>query len=311
MAEIVVSKKRKFGRIFRLTIGVPPNQVAIEDMYEPGVAARRISFDVQSALGSYTQGANIQIYNLDPEEVKKITSIKSPVTLQAGYKGVHGENPPVIFTGNVEYPNSQRSGLDIVTTLTCFAYRSTLSNTPELSYEEGISLSQVFSDLSLTDNEGNPLPYQIIGSSLQSVNLRDDFNSGSMSAQDILDFFAKNYGFSWWCDTITKQLIIIDQGEPLKKNEILLVNASTGLIKEPELNYDGLSFETSLEPSLRYRDIVRIEYPRGISQFSIGTDSANLRSIDSALVSINAIQHSGDSRGDDWKTTARGLWYTP
>lgn len=311
MAEIVVSKKEKWGRIFRLTIGKAPDQIVIEDLYTPETVnkARRISFDVTSALGSYTQGANIQIYNLDPAEVKIITSIKSPVTLQAGYWGVHGDAPPVVFTGNVEYPNSQRSGQDIITTLTCFAYKGTLSDVPGLSYEEGTPLSQVFSDLSLTDNEGNSIPYQIIGTDLQSEVLKDDYTSGSDSAQQILDYFAKNFNFSWWCDTITKQLIVIAQGSPLKQNQILLVNAGTGLMKEPQLNYDGLSFETSLESSLRYKDIVRIEYPRGISQFSIGTESSNLRELQSALVSVNGIQHSGDSREGDWKTTVRGLWY--
>lgn len=311
MAEVIVSKKEKWGRIFRLTIGVSPNQIVIEDLFTPETVnkARRISFDTSSALGSYSQGASIQIYNLDPSEVKIITSIKSPVTLQAGYQGVHGDKPPVIFTGNVEYPNSQRSGQDIVTTLTCFAYRSTLSDVPGLSYEQGTPLSQVFSDLSLTDNEGQSIPYQIIGSGLQSAVLKDDYTSGSDSAQKILDYFAKNFNFSWWCDTITKQLVIIEQGQPLKQNQILLVNAGTGLMKEPELNYDGLSFETSLEPSLRYKDIVRIEYPRGISQFSIGTESSKLREVRSALVSVNGISHSGDSREGDWKTTVRGLWY--
>lgn len=309
MRFTVISKKEKWGRIFRLAIGVPPNQVVIQDNFEPGVNARRISFDVNSALESYTQGANIQIYNLNPAEVKLITSIKSPVTLQAGYKGVHGDTPPVIFTGNVEYPNSQRSGLDIVTTLTCYAYRNTLSDVPGLSYKEGTALSQVFSDLSLLDNHGDKIPYQIIGPSLQAAVLKDDYNSGSDSAQKILDYFAQNFNYSWWCDTTTKQLIVVEQGQPLRKNQVLLVDASTGLMKEPELNYDGLSFETSLEPSLRYKDIVRIDYPRGISQFSIGTNSANLRDLQSALVSIQSIQHSGDSRGGDWKTSARGIWY--
>jgi len=310
MAEVPVSKKPKWGRIFRLTVGFPPNQVIIEDLFTPETVnkARRIFFNITANLESYIQNATIQVYNLDPAEVKLITQIKSPVILQAGYKDVHGNNPPVIYTGNVEYPNSQRAGLDIVTTLTCFSYRDSLSGIPQLSYESGTSLSQVFSDLSLVDNEGKPLPYSIIGDSLKSAVLKDDYTSGLQSAREVIDYFAVNFNFNWWCDIVTKQLMIVEKASPLKKNQILLVDASTGLMKEPELDYDGLTFETSLEPSLRYKDIVRIKYPRGISTFNIG-ENENLRALDSALIYITNVTHSGDSRGDEWKTSARGNWY--
>jgi len=311
MAEVVVSKKPKWGRIFRLTIGTPPNQIVIEDLFKPGIQARRISFDVMQAMGSYNQKGNIQVYNLSSKEVKLVTTIEVPVTLQAGYKDVHGENPPVIFTGNVNYSNSQRVGQDIVTTMTCFAYRKTLTSIPKLSYnyEAGVLLSQVFSDLSLTDDDGNKLPYQIIGDDLLSAVVRDDYNSGTDSSQKILDHFAINHNFVWWCDSITKQLIIVKQGEPLKKNRILLINAGTGLMKEPEITSTGLSFETNLEPTLRNRDIIRIQYPRGIATFSIGSEAAKYRELDSALNLVNSIHHSGDSRGDEWKTSVGGVWY--
>jgi hypothetical protein len=308
MTYRVVSSKPKFGRIFILTIGSGANQIVIKDLYETGVTARRVSFNITSALGDYTQGATIQIYNLSPEEVQRVTKVKLPVVLQAGYKEVHGDTPPVIYQGNAQYPNSQRSGTDIVTTLVCFAYRDELVSIPKLSFEQGTKLTTIFSALSIVDNTGKKIPYQIIGDNLKSVTIPDDYTSGSDNVQKVMNHFAVNYNFLWWCDTITKQLMIVEQGEPLQKNEVILVNSDTGLIKEPELTFNGIAFETSLEPTFRFQQRVQIEYPRGVADFQIETKSAYLREVKSALVALNQITHTGDTRGDEWKTSVQAIW---
>ena len=306
----VISKKPKFGRIFRLTVGIGPDKVIIEDLGDDP-RARRISFNITSALQSYTQGATFQIYNLSIEEVKKITAIKSPVVFQAGYREVHGDNPPVIYNGNIEYPNSTRVGTDIVTTLTCQAYRNSLSGPLPVSYEEGTPLTSIFEEVrgDILDPEGNVLPIEIIGAS-DFGNLTGDVNSGAMNKQEFLDYLAITYRFNWWCDLITKQLIIVPVGRALRENEISLVNADTGLIKSPEITPNGISFETMLEPTIRCKSLIQVEYENITSTFIIGSDINELRKVKSAIFTVTNISHSGDSRGDDWKTAVMGNWYS-
>jgi hypothetical protein len=306
----IINKKPKFGRIFRLTIGTGAEQVIIEDLGD-NPRARRLSFNITSALQSYTQGATFQIYNLSIEEIKRVTAIKSPVVFRAGYREVHGDNPPVIYNGNVEYPNSVRVGTDIVTTLTCYAYRNSLSGPLAVSYEEGTPLTSIFEEVrgDILDPQGNVLPIEIIGAS-ELGNIKGDINSGSMNKHDFLNDLAKTYRFNWWCDTITKQLIIVPVGRALRENEILLVNASTGLIKSPEINANGISFETMLEPCVRYKSLLQVEYENITSSFIIGTEINKLRDVKSAIISAVNISHTGDSRGDEWKSAVMGNWYS-
>lgn len=306
----IISKKPKFQRIYRLTIGVGPEQEIIEDL-GANPRAKRVSFAITSALQSYTQGATFQIYNLGIDVIKKITNIKSPVVFQAGYREVHGDNPPVIYNGNIQYPNSTRVGPDIVTTLTCHAYRDSLSGPLAVSYEEGTSITSILEEIrgDILDSEGNVLPIEIIGAS-ELGNIIDDVNSGSMNKQQFLDFLGKTYSFNWWCDTITKQFIIVPVGKALRENEILLVNSNTGLQGSPEITANGISFATMLEPSIRYMSLIQVEYENITSSFIIGTPINELRNVKSAIVKAVNISHTGDTRADDWKSTVMGNWFS-
>ncbi|MCK5602784.1 hypothetical protein KAR91_12965 [Candidatus Pacearchaeota archaeon] len=306
----IVSKKPKFQRIFRLTIGIGPDQVVIEDLGDDP-RSKRLTFAITSALQSYTQGATFQIYNLGIDTIKKISTIKSPVVFQAGYKEVHGDKPPVIYNGNVQYPNSLKVGTDIVTTLTCQAYRDSLSGPLAVSYEDGTAITSILEEVrgDILDPEGNVLPIEIIGAS-DLGNITDDLNSGSMNKQQFLDELGKNHGFNWWCDTITKQMIVVPVGKALRENEILIVNNDTGLMKSPEITANGITFETLLEPSIRYMSLIQVEYENITSSFIIGTDINELRNVRSAIIKAVNISHTGDSRSDDWKSTVMGNWFS-
>ena len=41
----------------------------------------------------------------------------------------------------------------------------------------------------------------------------------------------------------------------------------------------------------------------------IGTPINELRNVKSAIIKAVTISHSGDSRGDDWRSTVMGNWY--
>lgn len=305
----IISKKPKFNRIFRLTIGIGPDQVVIEDM-GGNPRARRVSFNIVSALANYIQRATFQIYNLSIAEIKKITAVKSPVVFQAGYSEIHGDNPPVIYNGSIQYPNSTRVGTDIVTTLTCYAYRDSLSGSLAVSYEEGTSIVSILEEFrgDIFDLKGNVLPIEIIGAESLG-NIESDLNSGSMNKLKFLDELGKNHNFNWWCDTVTKQFIVVPVGRALRENEILLINSSTGLQKSPEITANGISFETMLEPGIRYLSLIQVEYQNITSTFIIGTDINELRNVKSAIIKTVNIAHTGDSRGDEWKTSITGNWY--
>lgn len=306
----VISKKPKFNRIYRLIIGAPPNQVIIEDLGN-NPYARRVSFNITSVLQSFTQGATIQIYNMSIEEVKRTTQVKSPIIFQAGYREVHGDNPPVIYSGNIQYPNSQRVGTDIVTTLTCHSFRDSLKIPFSLSFEQGTPVSTVLQAIQgeIKDDEGNFVPIQIIGAE-DLGNIIDDFNSGSMNKQQALDMLALNHNFNWWCDTVTKQFIIVPVGRAIRENEILLVNSNTGLQKSPEINADGITFESMLEPDIRYMNLIQVEYTNSDSTFLIGTNINKIRDVSSAIIKAVKVSHQGDTRGNDWKTSCQGIWYS-
>lgn len=309
MSTRIISQDPKFNRIFRFTIGTGANTVTIEDLGE-NPRAKRISFNITSVLQSYTQGATFQIYNLAPDTISNILTIKSPVVFQAGYRTIHEDLPPVIYNGNIQYGNSVRVGPDIVTTLTCHAYRDSLGTAFPVSYEAGIAVTTILQEIQgdIKDPQGNTLPLQIIdGTSLG--NIADDFTSATMSKLQVLDYLAMNHSFNWWADTVTKQLIIVPVGRALREDEILLINSKTGLIGSPEISANGITFRTLLEPDIRYMSVIQVEYARAVGQFIIGEPINKLRELKTAKITAVTVSHTGDTRGDEWTTECTGNWF--
>ena len=77
-----------------------------------------------------------------------------------------------------------------------------------------------------------------------------------------------------------------------------------------KINANGITFETLLEPSIRYMSLIQVEYENITSSFIIGTPINKLRDVKSAIIKAVTISHSGDTRADDWKSTVMGNWYS-
>lgn len=64
------------------------------------------------------QGTTIEIYNLT-EENQRFISTEDTVLLKAGYRSIDGDNPPLIFSGQVKSVYTEKKGQDSVTKLLC------------------------------------------------------------------------------------------------------------------------------------------------------------------------------------------------
>lgn len=82
----------------------------------------RIKANVQYTKDSGTnkQGTIIEIYNLTQDNQRRIFA-EDTVLLRAGYRSIDGDNPPLIFTGQVKSVSTTKVGQDTITKLICTA----------------------------------------------------------------------------------------------------------------------------------------------------------------------------------------------
>jgi hypothetical protein len=86
------------------------------------VTELRITADIQYTKEGSTnkQGSVITIYNLNRDNQKSISS-EDTVLLRAGYRSTDGDNPPLIFAGQVDDVMTEKKGQDTITKLVCTA----------------------------------------------------------------------------------------------------------------------------------------------------------------------------------------------
>lgn len=215
----------------------------------------RVQFDVSRGISGSPNTFSIKLYNLSPDHRSALGRELETVQLEAGYVPPEGGgNLGIIAKGRIRDFQHDRSGSDIITTVSCgdgdAAYRrATISKTipkgtpvPEVVEElykelekQGISKGEwKFPD----DIRTLKRPYSMCGGCTRE-----------------LDVLGRGNGFYWSIQNETMEVI---PGDGYLEG-MILINAQTGMIGAPTITDNGVKVKALLNPDARPNRQVKVE----------------------------------------------------
>lgn len=264
---------RRFNRDYQLTIGILGGTVTVKP-------PMRIEFQADKSIRGQLNKIQIKLYNLsernrlalvkDAEQRKRI-----PLSLSVGYQG----RLELVFKGTVHKGENTRQGPDIITTLEGldggFDYLNSFTNRTVSGGRRAVD--SALEDMpnttagKINDRPALSRPKVLVGNSVRLI--EDTIGPGE----------------TWYIDN--EQLFIISDNQ-VTSRLIPVVSAETGLISTPSREFQEVTFQTLMNPSIKIGQRVKLI-------------SATAPHLD-GVYKIDTISYSGDNFGDDWSQTCTG-----
>lgn len=278
----------------------------------------RIKFTILNMDEESPNTANIRVYNLSEDTVKKITG-KVPVeftsvTLKAGYKnGSSG----IIFSGTIKQfrkgrENNIDSYLDILAADGDEIYNFSICNT-SLPKEQ----TSIENRLKVISNATGLPVKQVEQTSFGGVLPRGKVMWGMNRA--LMRDIASTIQSTWSINNGTIQVIGFQQYLP---NEAVILNAQSGLIGVPEQTDQGIRIRCLLNPRIAIGGRIRInnsdinqtlqqnqfKLAQGQQTYNQWTGLQNLADVSTdGDYRVYVCEYHGDTRGQDWYCDIIGL----
>lgn len=266
----------------------------------------RVKFKITAADAESPNAANIRVYNLADETVRKVQSEYTRVILQAGYEnGAFG----VIFDGTIKQFRVGResnidSFLDILAADGDVPYNfGTVNQTIAAGATQQTVITSVAKQVGLGVGY---LPPDLSGSNPQAL-ARGKVLWGMARAH--LRRAADTVGATWSIQNGKVQIVPLTGYLP---NEVVELSSLTGLIGVPEQTAGGLKLRCLINPKLAVGGLVKINN-KGVNQLIeasknvygipynqwAGIQYASKLSND-GVYRIYVIEYDGDSRAEPW-----------
>jgi hypothetical protein len=258
-----MSSNLLFDRYIQVSIGQPGQTGKSWDNL-------RITFKIDKFADSTPNKAEITVTNFSKETQSYIKKGMN-LSLTCGYKSDYGQ----IFTGTIDKIQSVKNGTDWETLLEIKdggkEFRNTMINK---SFSPNSTISTVINDIikDLGFSKGNL-------SGIPSGKFSNG-TSINLPAKQVLDNYAKSYGFTY---TVNDGVIHILSNNSTINSTAILLNPDSGLIGSPETTEKGYKIRSLLRWNIYPVALVSIDSQKLKGNFRIGN-----------------INHSGDSRGNDW-----------
>lgn len=273
----------------------------------------RIKFTVDQATVSKPTTAEITVYNISPDTIKKIPAPTNRavanqsiiVILEAGYQ----ENHAVIFKGYLWWKTVGRESatetyLKLVCSSGSMASHYAVVNA---SIPKGATQNDIFKIVaqSMNDN-GVQTPETPI---LMATQLPRGKVVYKMT-KDAMQGLADTNSFDWYVGS--DGFKAVPKGESYDPKEVaIILNSDTGMLGRPTMTTVGVNVSCLLNPRINVGSIVQIDNAKIIKQtYSTEVDSVaqNFASTDfysdaDGLYKVIARTHQGDNRGNEWATT--------
>jgi len=263
----------RFNRDFLLTVRIRGGEVTVKP-------PMRIAFQADKSIRGQLNKIQIKLYNLseknrlalvkDAEERKRI-----PLSLSVGYEG----RLELVFKGTVHTGRNAREGADIITTLEGLDGGFDYINSYTSRTVEG---GRRAVDAALED-----MPGTIVGKIRPRPTLTRPKILVGNSAKLIEDTIAPDE--NWYIED--EQLYIVGDNE-VTSAFIPVVSAETGLISTPEREFQLVTFQTLMNPSVRIGRRAKL-----ISRTAPHLDG---------IYKMETISYQGDNYGDEWSQTCTG-----
>lgn len=219
----------QFGRIFSLWLGTTDTP---EHVLE--ITGLRITFRIAKDLGTTSNTAVIQVYNLSETTKNLLREVFNTITLQVGYED--GDGIKLIFKGNISESFTNRRGGDLITTIKSGDGLEALITTKfNKGYSSGTSAWDILDDIvkafGLPEKISNRL--KVIARK-KGKKFANAFTS-SGTARKAMDKIVRQLDVEW---SIQNGNIKILELEDVDDSPITLLTSNTGLIGLPVRVYD-------------------------------------------------------------------------
>ncbi|MCK1783437.1 hypothetical protein L9Z73_03390 [Pseudomonas sp. TNT11] len=285
----------QYLRQISLKVGDAKSALDLSDM--------RIRFAVRRGDFKTPNSADIRVYNLSPDTVRRVQKEFERVVLQAGYAGNYG----VIFDGTIKQVRRGRESqtdtyIDITAADGDSAYNFAVMNvTLAAGSTASDHLQQALSSMAsrgVTMGEAPDL----------AVNRLPRGKVFYGMTRDFLDILGKTQDVSW---SIQDGKLTLIPNNAYLPGEAVVVTSATGMIGLPEQTQNGINVRTLLNPGIRIGKRLQInntsiqQYRYGLS-ISAGSSNSFVKQqaniADDGFYKAFVVDHYGDTRGNEWYT---------
>lgn len=294
----------QWKRNCKLTIQIDTNEPKALDLSQ-----FKIVFTVGQATSEQPKAAEIYIYNLSDSTMNLLAGVDSQkintqVILECGY----GSELSVVFKGRVfQYRRGRDNPTD--TWLCVLAISGDAVQNDALvnqSIPAGTSKNE-FSNILVSETN----KYGLVTGEIASIS-EQQYPRGRVffgSLHDSIQQFGKenNIDFDYSDDVISSINKLGFSVEPVQ-----VLTPKTGMVGMPQLTSEGLIVKCLLNPKLKRKGRVQVDmsnlqtesYDIGYSSQQVDQPYKNPKLATNAegMFIIQAIEHSGDTRGDEWYT---------
>jgi hypothetical protein len=280
----------------------------------------QVHFDVSAQVTDTPSTLNARIYNVSPSTTHKLQLMKtapegdaaSPemarVALRAGYEGNFG----LIFKGELRQVRSGRQGTETFVDLLAadgdWGHNwGVLNTTLAAGFKPSDINDQIKESLSAYGVNVNDLPEGVP----QQGAPRGKVLYGM--TRDVRRDLANTYELDHYISNGTLEWV---PSSAYKQGERVKVNSTTGMIGLPTQTNYGLTVTMLLNPSVGANTLLEInnasvqrqQFTTNVNQLQANIDlSGNLSIPDTnndGIYKVLAVTHTGDTRGNEWYTTA-------
>ena len=274
----------------------------------------RVTFNISQAMVGKPCTADIKVYNVSQETVDKIEvptnavvgSKRLKVIIEAGYQEDHS----MIFEGDLWWKSTGRENstdtyMQLVAATGDRAHQYAVVNA---SIPKGATQEQIFDTVAQAMKEKGV-----------SVTKRPDFMDGQLPRGKVLyamgssamQGLASTNGFEWGYGA--GGIVTIRKDQTYDRNEeVIVLNAGSGLIGRPTVTVDGVEALCLLQPRIDLGSLIQIDNATiqkgGVYDTSYKADLMANISVTDAMLSADGLyrvlgrEHFGDTRGNDWYT---------
>lgn len=223
------------------------------------ISGERIRFNIVKTDETISNKAKIQIYNLNINSRAFLENTKMTIQLFVGYKGLENDEIlNVIFQGDITKTQSEKKGVDLVTTIEASDALTVLDSIIfQASYKAGNPYKKIIKDVIKKIG----VPYS--ESSIDRLSNAKNNNGVTYSdkASDILTQLLKNEGYNWSIQTGTleiKRSIVDANTIQVETIDIVIVSKETGMLGIPIKTNNGIMCSSLINPKIRPNTIINI-----------------------------------------------------
>ena len=286
----------QINRVYNLIVGDGRSGEAFEINND-----LQITFDISKSTDNKkkTNSAAIEIYNLNPEQIKLLDTDYPAAVLSVGY--LNAGNIKRIFAGQVNHVSTRKQGTDLVTQLQIG------SGYTDLNHDV---LNEIVPPGSTVKDVAETLRKALPGVSrgvYNGTNLNNEILYGYPlmgTAKEMLDQLSDKYGLDWQVDDDVLYVKNNDRANNEDFNQAYVISAYTGLIenayrvagdrkrsKKDNAKKPGVQMKILLNPDINAGDIIRLE-----DTFITG------------WFRVDSLRHSGSWRGQNWYTEIKASY---